>query len=303
MGRRKGGRPVHGWVVVDKPPGTGSTQVVGKVRWALQARKAGHAGTLDPLATGVLAVALGEATKVVPLVQEGAKTYRFTVRLGQATETDDAEGAVVAESAERPDDAAIAEALRAFEGDIMQVPPRFSAVRVQGARAYDLARAGERLDLAPRPLHVASVRLVARPDADRAEIEMTCGKGGYVRAIARDLGRALGCLGHVTVLRRLAAGPFTLEDAISFESLDEIRHTGAFDDTLLPVRAGLDDIPAVAVDQAAAARLRSGQAVSVARSDLAFGSTAWARLGDAPVAIGTMKGRALHPHRVFNLDD
>ena len=303
MARRKRGNPVDGWVVLDKPLGLGSTQAVGKVRWAFQARKAGHAGTLDPLATGVLAIALGEATKVVPLVQEGSKTYRFTVRLGQATETDDAEGAVIAESAERPDDDAIAEALRAFEGDIQQVPPRFSAVKVEGARAYDLARAGERLDLAPRPLHVASIRLVSRPDRDLAEIEMTCGKGGYVRSIARDLGAALGCFGHVTARRRLKAGPFTLEDAISFERLDEIRHTGAFDDTLLPVSTGLDDIPAVAVDQAAAARLRQGQAVPVARSDLPYGSTAWARLGDAPVAVGQIRGGALHPHRVFNLDD
>ena len=303
MGRRKRGNPVHGWVVLDKPLGLGSTQAVGKVRWALGARKAGHAGTLDPLATGVLAIALGEATKVVPLVQEGLKTYRFTVRLGQATDTDDAEGAVIAESGARPDDATIAEALTAFEGDIMQVPPQYSAVRVEGERAYDLARAGERLDLAPRPLHVTSIRLVARLDFDLAEIEMTCGKGGYVRSIARDLGEALGCHGHVTALRRTRAGPFTLEHAISFERLDEIRHTGAFDDTLLPVATGLDDIPAVAVDQAAAARLRQGQAVPVARGDLAYRSTAWARLGDVPVAVGTVMGGQLHPHRVFNLDD
>ncbi|HUF56633.1 MAG TPA: tRNA pseudouridine(55) synthase TruB [Thermohalobaculum sp.] len=309
MARRRRGNPVDGWVVLDKPLGLGSTQAVGKVRWAFGARKAGHAGTLDPLATGVLAIALGEATKAVPLVQEGAKTYRFTVRLGQATETDDAEGAVTAESPDRPDDAAIAAALEAFEGDILQVPPRFSAVKVAGARAYDLARAARaggpaaHLDLAPRPLHVASIRLVSRPDRDLAEIEMTCGKGGYVRSVARDLGAALGCFGHVVALRRLKAGPFGLEDAISFERLEEIRHTGAFDDTLLPVSTGLDDIPAVAVDQAAAARLRQGQAVPVTRSDLPYGSTAWARLGDAPVAVGQVRGGALHPHRVFNLDN
>lgn len=303
MARRKRGNRVDGWVVLDKPLGLGSTQAVGKVRWAFQARKAGHAGTLDPLATGVLAIALGEATKAVAQVQEGEKTYRFTVRLGQATETDDAEGSVTATSPDRPGDAAIAEALKAFEGDILQVPPRFSAVKVAGARAYDLARRGEGLDLAPRPLHVASIRLVSRPDRDLAEVEMTCGKGGYVRSIARDLGAALGSFGHVVALRRLKAGPFTLEDAISFERLDEIRHTGAFDDTLLPVSTGLDDIPAVAVDQAAAARLRQGQAVEVARSDLPYGSTAWARLDDAPVAVGQVRAGALHPHRVFNLDD
>lgn len=303
MARRRQGNPVHGWVVVDKPPGLGSTQVVSKVRWALRARKAGHAGTLDPLATGVLAVALGEATKAVSMVQEGRKTYRFTVHFGQATTTDDAEGEVIAETTERPSDAEIAQALGAFRGDILQVPPQFSAVKIGGERAYDLARGGARVDLAPRPLHVEAIRLVARPGPDLAEIEMTCGKGGYVRAIARDLGEALGCHGHVAALRRFRCGPFTEEHAISFELLDEIRHTGAFDDTLLPVSTGLDDIPALAVDQAAAARLRQGQAVPVTRGDLAFGSTAWARHGDVPVAVGTVRAGLLCPHRVFNLDD
>ena len=302
MARRRKGSPVHGWVVVDKPPGVTSTRVVGKVRWAHRARKAGHAGTLDPLATGVLVVALGEATKAVPLVQDGAKTYRFTVRLGQATATDDAEGAVIAESPDRPSDADIVDALAEFEGDIVQVPPQFSAVKVAGERAYDLARAGERLDLASRPLHVESIRLVARPEPDLAEIEMTCGKGGYVRSIARDLGEALGCHGHVAALRRTRSGSFGEGQAISFELLDEIRHTGAFEDTLLPVRTGLDDIPAQAVDRAAAAGLRQGRAVPVTRGDLVFGSIAWARHDDVPVAIGTVRGGMLHPHRVFNLD-
>ncbi|MFN3294840.1 MAG: tRNA pseudouridine(55) synthase TruB, partial [Gemmobacter sp.] len=196
MGRAKKGQPVSGWLVVDKPAGVTSTAVVGKVRWALDAQKAGHAGTLDPDATGVLAVALGEATKTVPYVTDALKCYRFVVRFGAATATDDASGAVLETRDARPDDAQIVAALDGFRGDIRQVPPQYSAVKVDGARAYDLARDGEAMDLAARPLHVARLDLVARPDADHAELEMVCGKGGYVRAIARDLGQVLGCLGH-----------------------------------------------------------------------------------------------------------
>lgn len=299
-GRRKG-QKIDGWVVIDKPVGVTSTQAVGKARWAFNARKAGHAGTLDPLGSGVLPVALGEATKAIPVVQEGLKTYRFTIRLGQATATDDAEGAVIAESAARPTDAEIEAALVAYLGQIEQVPPQFSAVRVEGERAYDLAREGVELDLAPRPLWVESLRLVARPDPDHAELELVCGKGGYVRAIARDLGRDLGCHAHVSQLRRTRTGPFTLEHAISFEMLDEIRHRDG-SEHLLPVATGLDDIPALAVPAAAAARLRNGQAVPVPATGLEYGDLCWASLDGLPVAIGTWKAGLFHPDRVFNLE-
>jgi tRNA pseudouridine55 synthase len=249
MARKHKGSPINGWVVIDKPAGVTSIKAVSKARWAFQAGKAGHAGTLDPLATGVLAIAFGEATKTVALAQEGLKTYRFTIRLGQATSTDDAEGEVIATSGHRPTDAEIEAALPAYVGDIKQVPPQFSAVKVAGERAYDLAREGVAMDLAARPLHVESLKLITRPDPDHAELEMVCGKGGYVRSVARDLGRDLGCHAHVTTLRRLASGGFSLDHAISFEMLDEIRHRGG-SEHLLPVSTGLDDIPALAVSAA-----------------------------------------------------
>ena len=219
MARRVRGRPVHGWLILDKPAGPTSTAAVTLVRRALDARKAGHAGTLDPAATGLLAVALGEATKTVPHAGDGLKTYRFTVRWGAATTSDDAEGAVIATSEARPTPEAITAALPAFRGDILQVPPQVSAVKVEGARAYDLARAGEVMDLAARQLHVARLELVEVPGPDTAVLEMECGKGGYVRSIARDLGAALGCLGHVQSLRRLAAGPFALGAAVPWEAV------------------------------------------------------------------------------------
>jgi len=301
MARRRKGEAIHGWLVVDKPAGMTSTQVVSKARWASRARKAGHAGTLDPLATGVLAIALGEATKTVSLVQEGLKAYRFTIRLGQATATDDAEGEVIAQSAARPGDAEIAAALAAYRGWIEQVPPQVSAVKVEGERAYALARDGVEMDLAPRPLWVERLELVARPDRDHAVLEMVCGKGGYVRAIARDLGRDLGCHAHVTALRRTRAGPFTLDPAIGVETLDEIRQEGVANH-LLPVATGLDDIPALAVPTAVAARLRQGQAVPVHRPDLDEGSVAWASLEGVPVALGTVGAGRFRPSRVINLD-
>lgn len=192
MGRRKKGRDIHGWLIVDKPAGLTSTAVVNKVRWALDAKKAGHAGTLDPDATGVLAIALGEATKTVPYITDALKSYRFSVKFGAATNTDDAEGEVIATSDNRPTDDAILEALRGFEGDIMQVPPKFSAVKIDGERAYKRARDDEDFEIEARPLYVDELVLIERPDADHAIIDMVCGKGGYVRAIARDLGEALG---------------------------------------------------------------------------------------------------------------
>jgi tRNA pseudouridine55 synthase len=297
---RKGDK-VDGWLVLDKPPGITSAQAVAKARWAFRAAKAGHAGTLDPLATGVLAVAFGEATKTIPYVTDAEKGYRFTVRWGVETATDDTEGAATATSDARPTDARIAAALPAFRGDIMQTPPAFSAVKVDGERAYDLARAGEAVDLKARPLHVARLEMVERPDADHATFEMDCGKGGYVRAIARDLGRALGCGAHVTALRRIWSGPFRVEDATPFALLDEIRHTGAIEAHLAPVATGLDDIPALAVSAPDAALLRQGRAVAASGGDLSDGDDVWASHQGAPVAAGVVRGGFLVPKRVFNL--
>ena len=259
MARRKKGRDISGWLVVDKPAGPTSTTVVNKVRWALDAKKAGHAGTLDPAATGVLAVALGEATKTVPFITDALKCYRFEVRFGQATNTDDAEGEVIDSSDARPSDEQIADALDAFKGQIEQVPPQFSAVKVDGERAYTLARAGEDLDLAARPLWVDSLELIDRHDADHAVLEMVCGKGGYVRSIARDLGAALGCFGHVTWLRRTWSGPFEAESAVTLDRIEDLARTEALDELLLPLEVGLDDLPEVRVVAESAARFAQWQ--------------------------------------------
>ncbi|TPE52225.1 tRNA pseudouridine(55) synthase TruB [Amaricoccus solimangrovi] len=302
MARRRRGRPVHGWLLIDKPAGPTSAQVVAKVRWALDASKAGHAGTLDPAATGLLAVALGEATKTVPYVTDADKCYRFTVRWGARTATDDAEGAVIATSDARPAPGEIAAALAAFRGDILQIPPDVSAVKVEGERAYDLARAGETLELAARPLHVARLELVGTPDADTAVLEMECGKGGYVRAIARDLGAALGCHGHVTELRRLWAGPFDVADAIGLDEVDRLARTPDLDARLLGLEAGLGDLPCLPATPQGAARLRNGNPGLVLSSNVDYGDEAWASYEGAPVAIGVYRGGELHPTRVFRLD-
>ncbi len=300
MARRRKGRNVTGWLVVDKPAGMNSTAVVNKVRWALQARKAGHAGTLDPAATGVLAIALGEATKTVPHVTDALKAYRFTVRLGQATNTDDAEGEVIGESDLRPDDDALREALRGFVGEIMQVPPRFSAVKIDGERAYRLAREGVEPDIAARPLWVESLKMLSRPDPDHVELEMVCGKGGYVRAIARDLGAALGCLGHVTALRRTWSGPFDARDGLSIEEIDALARTPELDERLLPLESGLCDLPELKCTPEGAARLRNGNPGMVLSSDLEYGEQAWASFHGRAVALGIYRSGELHPGRVFN---
>lgn len=299
MGRKKG-RNISGWLVVDKPAGVTSTSVVGKVRWALDAAKAGHAGTLDPAATGVLAVALGEATKTVPYVTDALKCYRFAVRLGAATTTDDAEGAVIATSDRRPSDTEVQAALGAFRGDILQVPPQFSAVKVEGERAYDLARAGEALDLAARPLWVESLDLVGRPGADTVLLEMVCGKGGYVRAIARDLGAALGCLGHVLWLRREWSGPFTANDGISLEEVEQLARTEALDARLLPLEIGLADLPELRATAEGAARLKNGNPGQVV-TGADYGAEVWVSFQGRPVAVGIYRGGEVHPSRVFNL--
>lgn len=300
MGRRKG-RAVNGWLVVDKPAGITSTSVVNKVRWAFGAAKAGHAGTLDPAATGVLAVALGEATKTVPYITDALKCYRFTVRLGAATNTDDAEGEIIATSDTRPTDDQIRAALPAFVGEVMQVPPQFSAVKVDGMRAYALARDGEEMELAARPLWVESLEFIARPDADHVELEMVCGKGGYVRSIARDLGQALGCLGHVLMLRRTWSGPFDAEDGLSLERIEELAQTPELDGHLLPLEVGLADLPELKATAEGAVRLRNGNPGMVIASGIDYGEEAWASHEGRPLAVGLYKAGELHPSRVFNL--
>jgi tRNA pseudouridine55 synthase len=302
MARGKKGRPVNGWLVVDKPAGVGSTTVVNKVKWAFGAQKAGHAGTLDPAATGVLAVALGEATKTVPYVTDAVKCYRFRVTLGAATTTDDAEGTVIETRDMRPTDAEIAAALGAFRGEIEQVPPQFSAVKVDGERAYDLAREGEVMDLAARPLWVERLEMIGRPDADHVDLEMVCGKGGYVRSIARDLGRALGCLGHVAWLRREWSGPFNASEGVSLEEIDRLAKSPEIDALLLPLELGLADLPELPCTPEGAVRLKNGNPGMVFSSTAQYGDEAWASYQGRPVAVGIYKAGELHPSRVFNLD-
>ena len=299
MSRTKKGRAISGWLVVDKPAGITSTAVVNKVKWALSAQKAGHAGTLDPDATGVLAVALGEATKTIPYITDALKCYRFRVALGAQTDTDDASGTITATSDQRPIDAQIEAALQAFRGDIQQVPPQYSAVKVDGDRAYDLAREGETMDLAARPLWVESLTLTARPDADHVDLEMVCGKGGYVRSIARDLGLALGCLAHVQWLRRTWSGPFTAEQGVTMEAIEAEAKTEALDIRLLPLELGLTDLPEFPATPEGAARLRNGNpGMVIANAD--WGSEGWASLNGQAIAVGHYQGGELHPTRVFN---
>ncbi|MBP6735810.1 MAG: tRNA pseudouridine(55) synthase TruB [Rhodobacteraceae bacterium] len=301
MARSKKGRPVSGWLVVDKPAGIGSTTVVNKVKWAFGAQKAGHAGTLDPAATGVLAVALGEATKTVPYVTDALKCYRFRVTLGAATTTDDAEGPVTETSDLRPTDAEIAAALAAFRGDILQVPPQFSAVKLEGERAYDLAREGEVMDLAARPLWVERLEMLDRPDADHVDLEMVCGKGGYVRSIARDLGKSLGCLGHVQWLRREWSGPFRASEGLSLDEIDRMAKTEELDQHLKPLELGLADLPELPATPEGAARLRNGNPGMVLASTVEWGDEAWASYQGRAVAVGIYRSGELHPTRVFNL--
>ncbi len=303
MARRKKGRDISGWLIVDKPAGISSNNVVGKVRWAFNANKAGHAGTLDPEATGILAVALGEATKTVPYITDALKAYDFTVRLGQATNTDDIEGEVIATSEDRPTDDAIADALAAFTGDIQQIPPKFSAVKVDGQRAYALARGGEDVELEPRPLYVDELSVIERLDADHVTLHMVCGKGGYVRSIARDLGEGLGCLGHVRDLRRVWSGPFELEDAVTLDQIDELAKTPELDAYLLPLETGLADLPELATTHDGATKLRNGNPGMVMVADVEYGDEAWASLNGQAVAVGHYKGGELHPSRVFKASD
>ena len=305
--RKREKRDVHGWLILDKPVGMTSTHAVSVVRRLFTAKRAGHAGTLDPLASGCLPIALGEATKTVPFVMDGRKNYRFTVRWGEERDTDDAEGRVVETASVRPAPDDIRALLPRFTGTIEQVPPRFSAIKIDGERAYDLAREGETVELEARPVEIHCLELIETPDPDHAMLAAQCGKGTYVRALARDLGRLLGCLGHVAALRRTIVGPFGEPHMISLERLESLCHRAAVGEgnlaeLLLPVETALDDIPALAVSRADAARLQRGQAVLM-------------RGRDAPVLRGqvsvTVSGRLIAlaevdrgeivPKRVFNL--
>ncbi|MGJ0427181.1 tRNA pseudouridine(55) synthase TruB [Methylocystis sp.] len=298
MSKKKSDRVVvDGWVALDKPVGLTSTQAVSRLKRIYNAQKAGHAGTLDPLASGILPVAFGEATKTVPFVQDGEKAYRFTVLWGVETDTDDSDGRAMRESAVRPERAAIEALLPQFVGEIMQTPPQFSAIKIAGERAYDIAREGELVDLKPRAVKIRSLTLIDA-SGDDATFVMGCGKGAYVRALARDIGRLLGCFGHVTALRRTRVGPFLEEDAYT---LDEIETQNMAAEALLSVEAGLAELPCVVVDRDTAARLRRGGSVILRGRDAPHEGVVYAACGGVPVAFGEIIQGALAPARVFNL--
>lgn len=289
---------VDGWVVLDKPVGMTSTQAVSRLKRIYNAKKAGHAGTLDPLASGILPVAFGEATKTVPFVQDGEKAYRFTVRWGVETNSDDSDGEPVQHSELRPGPDQIEALLPGFVGTILQRPPAFSAIKIAGERAYDLARDGEVVEIEPRPVTIHSLEMVASTE-DTATFEAQCGKGTYVRAIARDLGRQLGCYGHVVALRRTRVGPFTEVDLVAFADLEASPEAAA--ESMLAVEAGLTELPCVVIDRNAAARLRRGQSILLRGRDApAEGEKAYAACEGAPVAFGTVESGELVPSRVFN---
>ena len=307
MGRKRRGTPIHGWLVIDKPKGLTSNAVVGRVKRITNAAKVGHGGTLDPLATGLLPLALGEATKTVSYVMDGAKEYRFTIRWGEARTTDDAEGTVTETSVIRPAEAQILAVLDDFIGDIEQVPPAFSAIKIKGERAYKLARADRPPEMKPRTIRIQALKLRDMPDADHASFHVVSGKGAYMRALARDMALALGTFGHISDLRRVAVGPFKEKDAISLDKLESLGHSAPLSEHLLPVETVLDDIPALALTESEARRLRRGQAIPVLpvanRSpfkNIGQGDVVCAMTEGRLVALAKIKGGEIRPFRVMN---
>lgn len=308
MGRRRKGDKVDGWVNFDKPLEMTSTQGVGKIRWLNNAQKAGHAGTLDPLATGVLPIALGEATKTIPFIQDAMKTYSFTITWGEQRSTDDREGEVIATSDHRPARADIEKALDKYIGYVQQTPPKFSAIKIDGQRAYDLARGGEDVQLKSREVYIESLELLETRE-DEADLRMICGKGTYVRALARDLAEDLGTKGYISGLRRDAVGCFTLETSISLDKLEELRDSARLNEALLPLQTALDDIPALALKEQEIAPLKNGQALSfVSKPDfdrlekcgIAKEEQALATFQGQAIALIEVDGAQVKPVRVFN---
>jgi len=309
MGRRKRGQPVHGWVCLDKPYEMGSTEAVTRIRRLFDAQKAGHAGTLDPLASGILPIALGEATKTVPFMMEARKVYRFTINWGVSTDSIDREGEIIGRSDVRPTPEQVKAALPSFVGEIQQVPPAFSAIKVDGQRAYDLAREGVEVELKARAVTIHSAEVTDAPDADHMEIRILTGKGVYVRSLARDLAAALGAEGHVSALRREQVGPFSVENAVTLDSLEEMVHRGAASEGLLPVATALDDIPELAVTDQDAFSLRQGRSIVLLPGQVETlkgqlrGDTRTVSVfsGQTLVALGQLRAGRIEPDRVFNL--
>ena len=294
---------ISGWLLVDKPPGITSTGVVNKVKWAFNAKKVGHAGTLDPDATGVLPIALGEATKIIPYIMDEIKSYQFCVKFGEATDTDDATGEIIQNSSKRPGDDEISAKLQKYIGDIEQTPPKFSAIKINGKRAYELARRGSELKLKPRPLFVEDLRFVERVDNDHALLHLICGKGGYVRSIARDLGKDLKCFAHVKWLRRTSAGPFDIESCITIDKIQELQKSSQFLKLLKPLELGLQNLPFVKCSAKEIGEIANGGSVEVISNDIEPDIKCWIHYDGKALALGTVKLNKFYPSRVFNIEN
>ena len=302
VSKRKGNN-INGWIIIDKPAGITSTGVVSKIKRAFNAKKVGHAGTLDPEATGVLPIALGEATKTIPYIMDEIKSYHFCIALGESTDTDDATGQIINKSSKRPSDDNISTLLQKYIGVIEQTPPNYSAIKVNGVRAYDLARSGRQLKLKSRSLFVKELKFLERIDEDHALLQLTCGKGGYVRSIARDLGKDLKCFAHVKWLKRIWAGPFELENSIALQKLDELQKLSSLKQLLQPIEVGLQNLPFVTCSTNEVVQIENGRSITVSAKKIEADKTCWIECNGKALALGTVRDSQFYPSRVLNIEN
>ena len=303
MFSKRKGNNINGWIIIDKPAGITSTGVVSKIKRAFNAKKVGHAGTLDPDATGVLPIALGEATKTIPHIMDEIKSYQFCIKFGEATDTDDATGEIIYKSNKRPDDGKISALLPKYTGFIEQKPPNYSAIKVNGVRAYDLARSGKQLKLKARSLFVKELKFLERVDDDHALLQLTCGKGGYVRSIARDLGKDLKCFAHVKWLKRIWSGPFELENSISLQKLDEIRELSSLKQLLQPLEVSLQHLPFITCSKNDVIHIANGRSIKVSAKKIAADEKCWIEFNGKALALGTVRGSQFYPSRLLNIEN
>ena len=301
MFSKRKGNNINGWIIIDKPAGITSTGVVSKIKRAFNAKKVGHAGTLDPDATGVLPIALGEATKTIPHIMDEIKSYHFCIKFGEATDTDDATGEIIYKSNKRPDDDKISALLPKYTGFIEQKPPNYSAIKVNGVRAYNLARSGKQLKLRARSLFVKELKFLERVDEDHALLQLTCGKGGYVRSIARDLGKDLKCFAHVKWLKRIWSGPFELENSISLQNFNEVRELSSLKQLLQPIEVGLQNLPVVTCNTKDVGHIANGRSIIVSPTKIEADKTCWVKCDGKALALGTVRDSQFYPSRVLNI--
>ena len=301
MVSKRKGYNINGWIIIDKPAGITSAGVVNKIKRIFNAKKVGHTGTLDPDATGVLPIALGEATKIIPHIMDEIKSYHFCIKFGEATDTDDATGEIINRSNNRPKDDKISSLLPKYTGFIEQTPPNYSAIKVNGVRAYDLARSGKHLKLKARSLFVKELKFLERVDDDHALLQLTCGKGGYVRSIARDLGKDLKCFAHVKWLKRIWSGPFELENSISLHKFDEVRELSSLKQLLQPIEVGLQNLPFLTCNTKDVGYIANGRSIIVSPTEIEAGKTCWIECDGKALALGTLRDSHFYPSRVLNI--